>query len=392
MIRLEEAHKVIDQLLIPEHFVETIPLENAFGRVLAENIYADADFPSFNKSAMDGYAIKKTDIDKQLKVIEFIPAGKKPEKIIGIGECSRIMTGAMVPDGADMVLMQEDVEKLDDETISVTNILSKENILFKGQDVKAGHLLINHGVRIEPAHIGLMASVGCIEPLVIKKPSITIFSTGDELVSPAEIPHPPQIRNSNTAQLYALVTKLGATANDVGIAKDNLEIILKKIKEALELSDIIILTGGASVGDLDFTGQVFDKLGAKLYFDKLAIQPGKPALLATLGERFLFGLSGNPVSSLVQFELLVKPLINRMLGLNETEKIFKLPMESDQHRKRSERTFFFPVRINVEMEAEALEYHGSAHLHAYHKADGLAEFPIGLNELKKGTLVDVRPF
>lgn len=391
MIRIEEAHKIIGSLPLKEPSAEMVPLEKSLDRILAEDVFAEEDFPSFEKSAMDGYAIRKEDIHKRLEVIEFIPAGKNPEKKVSGGRCSRIMTGAMVPEGADMVVMQEDIKKENNRAIFVVNKNSKENILYQGEDVKAGSLLLKKGIRIGPAHIGLLASVGNVNPLVFQKPVITVLSSGDELVSPSEKPQPPRIRNSNSAQLVALATKAGAVAFDAGLVKDDPEKILQKIKKAVDRSDVVIMTGGASVGDLDFSGKVFNMLGATLHFEKLAIQPGKPALFATLGNKCLFGLSGNPVSSLVQFGLLVRPVIKRMAGLQAADKVYKLPLSRDKRRRRSERMLFFPVRITGNMEAEALEYHGSAHLHAYHRADGLAEFPIGLNELIKGTIVNVRP-
>ncbi len=391
MIKIEEAHRIIGGLQLKEPSAEMVPLGKSLDRILAEDVLTSEDFPSFDKSAMDGYAIRKEDIHKKLEVIEFIPAGKKPEKKVAEGRCSRIMTGAMVPEGADMVVMQEDVKKENDQVITVVNKKSKDNILYKGEDVKSGSLLLKKGIRIGPAHIGLLASVGNVNPLVFQKPVITVLSSGDELVPPSQNPQPPRIRNSNSAQLVALATQAGAVAFDAGLVEDDPEKILKKIELAADRSDVVIMTGGASAGDLDFTEKVFSMLEATLHFKKLAIQPGKPAQFATLGNKCLFGLSGNPVSSLVQFGLLVRPVIKRMSGLQAADKVYKLPLSRDKQRKRSERLLFFPVRITGDMEAEALEYHGSAHLHAYHRADGLAEFPIGLNELKKGTIVNVRP-
>ncbi|MCF6170844.1 MAG: molybdopterin molybdotransferase MoeA [Bacteroidales bacterium] len=391
MIKLEEALKILDMLPAGKPSAERVPLEDATGRVLAEDVFADTDFPSFDKSAMDGYAIRSDDIDKELKVIEFIPAGKKPGKEITTGCCSRIMTGAMVPAGADMVVRQEDVVTKDESTIAVVNKNSKGNILFRGEDVKSGALLLEAGIEIGPAHIGLLASAGNVSPLVYAKPVVRVLSSGDELVPPSEKPLPPGIRNSNSAQLVALANRAGAVAVDAGIVADDPDAIFQKVQDALTASDLVIMTGGASVGDLDFTGQVFNRLGARLHFEKLAIQPGKPALFANVENKCLFGLSGNPVSSLVQFHLLVRPVLRRMTGLPGTEKRFKLPLTADRKRKRAERLLFFPVRITENMQAEPLEYHGSAHLHAYHKADALAEFPIGMNVLNEGTYVNVRP-
>lgn len=389
MIKLEEAINILNETVLKQKLVEAIELENAVNRVLAEDVFSDIDFPSFNKSAMDGFAIRSEEIEKKLKLIEFIPAGKKPEKIVESGYCSKIMTGAMLPKGADMVVMQEDVVQQGD-VISIVNQESKSNILFQAEDVKKGSLVLQKGITISPVHIGILASVGKSKPLVYHKPKLSIISTGNELVSPEEKPIPPKIRNSNSVQLLSLANILGAETKNLGQVEDGEEIIFNAVKMAIETSDIVVLTGGASVGDYDFTADVFNRLNAKTHFTRLAIQPGKPVLFATLNNKYLFGLSGNPVSSFVQFQLLVKPLIGKLSGNISETKIFKLPISIFKKRKKSERMLFFPVRINENMEAEPVDYHGSAHLNAYQNADAMACFPIGKNELEKGEIVDVR--
>lgn len=390
MISLEKALKVIENIGAADLPAVRIHLKDALSRVLAEDVYADCNFPSFDKSAMDGYAIRREDINKILKIIEFIPAGKKPVKSIEPGTCSKIMTGAMLPEGADVVVMKEDVI-VTGESISIRNADTKDNILKQGEDLKSGSLLLNKGTVLNPIHIGLLASVGATEPKVYKPPVITVFSTGDELVSPEERPVPPKIRNSNSAQLIALSKLAGCRTFDSGQVGDDSQLIFEIIQNALADSDIILLTGGASVGDLDYTGEAFEKLKSKIHFTRLAIQPGKPVLFATVANKYLFGLSGNPVSSFVQFHLLVKPLINKLSGIFYQSKVLRLPISIDLKRRKSERTLFIPVRINDAMEAEPLEYHGSAHLNAYQKAEAMACFPMGIKDLKQGTLVDVRP-
>ena len=215
MISLEEALKIISGFAKTQNEAEKVALSDSLHRVLAANVFADTDFPSFDKSAVDGYAILKSDINNSLQVIEFIPAGKKPEKKILPGTCANIMTGAMMPEGAEMVVMKEDVVVNGNE-ISITNPNSKENILLQGEDVEKGSLLLKKGIEISPAIIGLLASAGVSEPVVYKKPLISILATGDELVSPAEIPEPPKIRNSNSAQLAALATESGANSDSFG--------------------------------------------------------------------------------------------------------------------------------------------------------------------------------
>lgn len=390
MTKLEDAIEIIENSVKRPLSTERVDLLNSRGRILANDVHSDMDFPSFDKSAMDGYAIKQLDIEKYLEVLEFLPAGKMPEKKVGNGQCSKIMTGAMLPKGADMVVKIEDTELVDGK-VKVLNLKSKGNVLFRGEDIKQGDVVLHQSTKITSVHTGIMASVGMVEPSVYKKPVVSILSTGSELVLPKEKPLPPQIRNSNSTQIQSLSQDFGAEVSFVSQIEDDEEKILADVKTALEKSDIVILTGGASFGDLDFSQKVFEKIDAKIQFTKLAIQPGKPCLFATLGDKYLFGLSGNPVSSFVQFQLLAKPLINKLSGNTKKDLILKLPLYKEMKRKRAERNLFFPVIINNEMKAEAVEYHGSAHLNAYQVANAIASFPIGKDFLHKGELVDVRP-
>lgn len=389
MISLEKANSIISNCSINTLVTSKVNIEVALNRVLAEDVFTDMDYPSFRKSAMDGYAIRQKDICNPLQIIEFIPAGKMPEKSITSGTCSKIMTGAMIPEGADMVVMKEDVT-VSEEILTVINQKSKANIINQGEYQNEGALLLQKGISLSPVHIGLLASVGKVEPLVYRMPVVSVLSTGSELVSPEERPSPPMIRDSNSAQLVSLIFSEGAKPHDIGHVPDNIDMIFEKVYKALTISDIVVLTGGASVGDHDFSEVVFNKLDAKTHFTKLAIQPGKPVLFATAGKKFLFCLSGNPVSSFVQFQLLIKPLLSKLVGKEYDSGIYKLPISCDKIRKKADRIMFFPVKINQSMQAEPLEYFGSGHLHSYQKADGIASFPIGLTELNKGTIIDVR--
>jgi molybdopterin molybdotransferase len=390
MIELKDALEIISKSVSGCMSGQRIALSEISGRILAEDIYSDMNFPSFDKSAMDGYAIKSTEINNNLRVVEFVPAGKMPELEVVNGLCSKIMTGAMIPKGADMVVKVEDVTRQGD-FIKVVQTGSKKNILFEGEDVKKGDMILSKGIRLNSVHAGLLASVGAVNPLVYKKPLVSIISTGSELVSPENFPAPSQIRNSNSSQLQVLAVESGTEVVEVTQVDDNEQRIFTMVESALAKSDIVVLTGGASVGDLDFTSRVFDGLNATTHFTRLAIQPGKPVLFATIGKKFLFGLSGNPVSSFVQFQLLLKPLIANLIAQKETDRIVKLPLSEEKSRKKAERQMFFPVIINNDMEVQAIEYHGSAHLNSYQSANAMASFPIGVKNLKKGDLVDVRP-
>lgn len=389
MIRLEKALDTVLKDAQPLA-TENVNIQKALNRCLASNILTDTDVPSFSKSAMDGFAIHSDDLFNELEMIEFIPAGAAPQKKVNKGQCSRIMTGAIIPEGADTVIMVEHTETLENGKIHFLKEKTKSNILYQGEDKKKGDVVLQKGTIIKPAHVGILANVGAVNPSVHRLAKVGILATGSELVDPSEAITPPQIRNSNSYQIQALCHRLGAKTSNIGVVEDDPTAILDKIKSLLTDHHIIVFTGGASFGDFDFSEKVLKELGAEILLQKLAIQPGKPMLFAKLGDKYLFGLSGNPVSSSIQFELLVKPLINKLMGKEENTKVYQLPIGKDMQRKVCERDLFLPVTINEKMEVHPLEYHGSAHINAYENALALACFPIGKKELQKGDLVDVR--
>lgn len=390
MIQLDEALNLILQSA-KELKTEQVSLSESLGRVLASDVYSDIDMPSFDKSAVDGFAIQSDSLFNEWEMLEFVPAGKQPVKMIGQNQCSRIMTGSMVPKGANMVVMIEHTQELSNGNIRFIKEQSKSNILFQGEDLKKGTLVLSKGTLLKPAHIGILAGAGITHPEVFVPLKTAIISTGSELVDASEFPEPPFIRNTNSYYIQALCKAIGIEATNDGILEDNPDIITNKIKVLLEQNDMVIFTGGASFGDHDFSKQVMENLKGDIKFNKLAIQPGKPALFATIGHKYLFGLSGNPVSSSVQFLLLVQPFVEYLTHQNSEKNRLLLPMEVAHSRKKSERALFFPVQITQEAKIRPLEYHGSAHLNAYEKADALACFPIGQKELNVGDIVDVRP-
>ncbi len=369
---------------------EKVKLTEACGRVMAEDVCSDIDMPPFDKSAMDGYACRQADINNLLTVIEFIQAGKTPEKEIGAGQCSKIMTGSMVPKGADCVVMIENTEMVSDNRIKVNDNPANSNICFTGEDVHAGQKVISAGTLLKSQHLAILASAGCTEPLVYKVPSVGVIISGDELVEPFEKPGISKIRNSNAYQLLSQLKNLNLEPHYYGIAEDSKE----KLKETMRLSiskhNLTIITGGASVGDFDFVPIILKELGMHRLFDKVAIKPGKPVSFAFNNEKFCFGLSGNPVSSFVQFELLVKPFIYKLMGHAFKPSQFTCQLAETKTRANTERLQFFPVKINGEGKAEIIEFHGSAHIGALADTAGLVAFPVGNDVIKKDTLVNVR--
>lgn len=389
MIHFEEALKIVTEQGF-EVGSEQVDYRLALGRVLAEDILSDMPMPPFDKSAVDGYACKKEDLAEILEVIEVIPAGKAPTKLVGNKQCSKIMTGAPVPKGADTIIMVEDVEELEENRIKYLKDTVKNNVCYLGEDIKANEVVLKKGSLIKPQHIAVLATVGAVNPLVYQKIKIGVISTGDELVEPNIKPAISQIRNSNAYQLLAQVENLGAEANYTGTALDTEESTREMLNKAFKNNDIVLLTGGVSMGDFDHVPKVLQELGVELKFKSIAVQPGRPTVFGVKDKQFIFGLPGNPVSSFVQFELLVKPLVYKITGVEFESKRVLLPMGKEYNRKKSTRLSWLPVRINDEGKVFPLEYHGSAHINALTEAHGLIAVPIGRTALKEGELVDVR--
>jgi molybdopterin molybdotransferase len=389
MIEFEEALKIALESVF-ETESETIPFHNCLGRILDENILSDMDMPPFNRSAVDGYACHIIDLNNDLEVVEIISAGDEPLKKVGENQCSKIMTGAMVPGDCDIVFMVEESDKLQNGKIRFTGTESKLNISKKGEDVKTGDIVLGKHRFIQPQDIAIMASVGHTHVRVKKRPVVGIISTGNELVSPTEKPGISQIRNSNAYQLVAQVSRAGGDPIDLGIASDNESITLKIVEKAIQNNDIVLLTGGVSMGDFDFVPSVLERAGVKIMFDRVNVQPGKPTTFGVHSKAIVFGLPGNPVSSFIQFELLIRPVINRMMGYDWIPFEFKLPMAMNYERKSSDRLGLIPVFINKDREVVMVDFHGSAHLAALSGSEGLVALKPGRKSLIKGEIVNVR--
>jgi molybdopterin molybdotransferase len=387
MIRLEEAIEIVSASVV-ELGAEKVLLEHCLNRVLAEDIVSDINMPPFNKSAVDGYACRAEDIDMELEVIEVIQAGQTPTKSIAKGQCAQIMTGAPVPNGADKIVMVEHIEIKEGKIKALRN-QKKSNISILAEDVKQGDIVLPKASLLKPQHIAILASVGYAELMVYKMPIVGVLSTGDELVEPNQKPDISKIRNSNGPQLVAQIKSMGLNARYYGIAKDTPKHTLKKIQDALSECDIVLLTGGVSMGEFDFVPEVLIKLGVKLHFESIAIKPGKPTVYGTYKEKYLFGLPGNPVSSFVLFEILVKNLIYKLMGYRREFCEIKLPLGEPYRRERPGRLSFIPIKIK-NGEVFPVKYHGSGHIHSLYNADGFINIPIGVEEVKKGELMDVR--
>ena len=389
MITFEEALAIVLDAVFYEVNSENIPIDKSLNRILAQDVFSDINMPPFNKSAMDGYACRMIDLFEELEVLEVIPAGKQPTKLIGSKQCSKIMTGAMMPKGADCVLKVEETEEISGNRIRFTGKQSKSNFVEFAKDVKEGDLVLKKGIIIKPQHFAVAATVGLTEPRVYKRIRVGVISTGDELVEPQAKPELSQIRNSNAYQLIGQLLKMNVTPYYFGIARDNEESSTRIISKAIDETDVILLSGGVSMGDFDFIPQIFKQLGIDIKFKTIAIQPGKPTVFGVLKGKFIFGLPGNPVSSFNIFELLVKPLIYKLMGHYSAPVLIQMPMGKTYTRERSSRKSFIPVKIE-KGKIWPIEYHGSAHINALSDAFGIIAIPIGIAELKEGELTDVR--
>lgn len=389
MISFEDAFGIVMRSVF-ETGSETISFVDSSGRILAEEIASDTDMPPFNRSAVDGFACHKEELNNELEIIEVIAAGQVPAKQPGKNQCTKIMTGSIVPDGCDIVIMVEDAMILPSGNIRFTGNNQKINISFRGEDIRSGEIVLSRGKFIKPQDVAVMASVGHTKVLVKMMPEVGIISTGDELVEPSEIPEISRIRNSNAYQLLAQVSRAGGVGKYFGIAPDNQPATQRLIENALNECDIVILTGGVSMGDFDFVPFVLKKTGVNILFEQINVQPGKPTVFGKHSKALVFGLPGNPVSTFIQFETLVRPLINRMMGYHWKPVEHVLPMASRFERKSSARMGWVPVMVTDKMEIKPVEFHGSGHITALPDAYGIMAVKAGIKVVEKGKLVTVR--
>lgn len=390
MITHDEALKIIlsSSSTVQSEIAE---LRNVSGRILAEDVISDINMPPFNKSAVDGYACRREDLPGPLKVREVIMAGMIPEFEILPGTCSKIMTGAPVPVGADTVVMIEDTESREDDTIVFTADKTGSNICLIGEDITEGEMVLKAGTLLKSWHIGILATVGIKNVPLYRKVNIGIITTGNELVEPGHNLVPGKIRNSNAYQLLGSCSNLPVTARYYGIVSDNLNETTDVLTHSISENDIVLLTGGVSMGDFDFVPQALTQTGMNILFDSVAMQPGRPLTYATNGEKHCFGLPGNPVSSFLQFELSVKPLIYKLMGHDIKPVIIPLQAAVPFVRKKTGRKSFYPVELTSDNKIKPINYHGSAHINAFADAFGIIAMEQGVGEIKQGEFVNVRP-
>jgi molybdopterin molybdotransferase len=369
---------------------EKVSINKSLGRVLAEDIQANIDQPPFDKSAIDGYACARKDLPGPLVVVGQIAAGAYVEAVAGPQQCYRIFTGAPVPPGADCVIMQENTALDPLGNVLFTQKETKNNICYQGEDIKAGEVAIKAGAMIQPQYIAVMAGFGITEPVVYSKPRVAIICSGSELVEPEVKPGKAMIRNSNAYQLMGQLWEINMEADYLGIVADKKEELGNSIRNAVGKYDVLIVTGGVSVGDYDFMPGVLASLNATVHFSSMNIQPGKPVLFATLGNTYILGLSGNPVSSYLQFLLVAKPLLFRLSGCTGSAlKLTRTLLAETIKRKKGNRKLYIPVTLLPSGFARPVPFNGSAHITALTGADGFAILDEDVNEILENQLINI---
>lgn len=387
MISIEKAEQILASISVYPK-IEEVFLHEALNRILAQDIESKIDMPPFDKSAMDGFAISLADVSKQYRIVEVIPAGTMPIRNLKKGECAKIMTGGVLPKGADRVVKRE----VTLEEKGIMRIIEEDpnpNICIQGEDVKVGDVVLKKGVKIKAPEIGVIASMGLSKIYLYRKPVVGILSTGSELVEPGISLLPGMIYDCNSYSLAAQVTEIGALANPVGIVSDSKELIHTRIEGLLKSCDLVLLSGGVSMGDFDYVPSILRELGFYLHFESVAIKPGKPTVFATRGKDVIFGVPGNPVSTFVVFEIFIKPFLFRMMGCKHRPFILQGKLESSFSRKNSDRSAFIPVNYN-QGAVKTVSYHGSAHFNALTLANGLICMTRGMREIPAGSTVNVR--
>jgi molybdopterin molybdotransferase len=391
MLAVKEAQAIICQLA--KNFgVETVSIQNAQGRVLAEEVLADRDYPPFNRAAMDGYAIRAEDFLetglREFQITEEIYAGALPSKNITKGTCYKIMTGASTPLNADTIIRIEDAEQNGTKVFfRIDQVKKGQNIAKKGEDRKEGELVLKKNTRLNAPEIAALAVLGKKEVSVHKLPVISIISTGDEVVPIAQIVLPHQIRNSNQYSIEGFLKNYSIKVADKRLVTDNKEVISKAILDFID-SDILILSGGVSMGDADFVPEVLNAAGVEKIFHKVAMKPGKPLWFGKSRRGVVFALPGNPMSVQVAFKVFIEPFLRKCFGLPDSL-ILKMPMATERIKKVSFDEFF-PCVIENEGHSmlRPVVVNGSGDVTSTLYSHGLALHDQERKELKEGDLVD----
>ncbi len=378
---------------------ESVALENALGRILAEDVVADSDLPPFDRSQMDGYAIRAADaqvVPARLKIVGESAAGRGWHNELNAGQAVRIMTGAPVPVGADSVQQVELTRELDggSEVEILESVTTGRSIVKRGNEIKQGETVLREGEKINAGTVAALASFGYANVQVGQRPRVAIFATGTELVAVDQTPAKDQIRDSNNFSIAAYAQLAGATIERLPLAGDDIEQLKLQIAAAAGRSDIIVTSGGVSVGRYDFTKAVLKELGAEIFFERVALRPGKPTVFARLPNgTMVFGLPGNPVSVSVTFNIFARAAILQMQGAKDTDLAPETALLACKVKPAKDRESYLPARLSTnesaQLIAEPLKWGGSSDFVAFAQASVLIDVPAGPDMLEAGTKVRV---
>jgi len=386
MLGIKEIFSILDSQEI-ETKTEKTGLKQGSGRFLTETVRSSLDSPPFDKAAMDGWAVCGGDEEGPWDLIETLAAGDVAALSLTPGKCSAIMTGAKIPKGCGKIIRIEYTRREKNRVFLVKKEPLK-NIIFRGENLKSGEQVLTPR-RLSPVDIGILASLGLAEIKTAAPPRIGIITTGSELREPGEHLGDGEIYNSNGLQLSAQSEEAGCPVTNYGIIVDDRKSLLETVQKGLKENDILLLSGGVSMGEFDFVPGVLEDQGVRKSFHKAAIKPGKPLWFGRNDSCFVFGLPGNPVSTYILFEVFVKHLIYRFCGLEYKPDFLRAILGKTINRKTWDRSEFLPVQFREE-HVFPVAYNGSSHLNALAEATGLVIIPAGVKQVDAGEVVHVR--
>ena len=373
-----------------------VPLCEALGMVLAEDVGSDVDMPPFRKSAMDGFAVVAADladVPRVLRVTQDVPAGVVPTRAVGRGECARIMTGAPVPEGADTVVMVEATQPGPGKgEVTIQQRIDRgRNICLRAEDLAAGDVVLRAGHVIRAPEVAVLAACGRTEVSVCRKPSVAVLSTGNEVVPIDRVPEPGQIRDANSHYVAARLRRLGIEAVCLGIAPDEPAALKAALAEGMT-RDVLAVSGGVSMGDYDLVPGLLKELGTEIFFEKVAMQPGKPTVFGRCGDTAVFGLPGNPVSVMVACELFLVPALRKMMGFADVHPPRRMATVVEPVTHRPGRVAHRPGVLTTTCDGPSvrpLPWHGSAHVHTMSAANCLIVLPADAAVVDASATVEV---
>jgi molybdenum cofactor synthesis domain-containing protein len=395
-IALEEARAIIDRTVLPIDRTEVVPLQQANGRVLARDVFSSADVPPFSRAAMDGYAVRADDTigasraaPRKLRRIETIYTGQVPQHQVGAGDCSEIATGAPLPEGADAVVMVEETDIDDRAIVSIfAEATSRQNIGRQGADIQKGQNVLQAGTLLNASRVGAIAALGLTDVEVFAKPRVAILSTGNEIVDPGQPLEPGQIYDINRVTVSAVVSDNGGIAVPYRTTADTIEDLTRAVDECLD-QDVMVFSGGSSVGERDLILDVVSARGEML-FHGIAVKPGKPTAFGRIEGRLFFGMPGYPTSCLSNAYILLAPALRRLARLpQQVVRSLTMPLDS-RVVSAPGRHQFYSVRIEDGVAIPAFKASGD--ITSMSKADGYIEIPTDVEVVEGGTLVEVKLF